>query len=231
MKLVWIANSRPDCLFEIAQLAQVTEGMFTEQPTVYIKRFNKAIKYAIDNITALKVSKLDAGTLKIVGFSDASFANNYDLSSQLGYIIFLGNRSDTVVPLVFRSYKARRISHSAMSGEVIAFSDMFDYAIAISKDIAKLLGRTIPIQLLTDSKSLFDVISKGSRTSEKRMMLDIAAAREGFRDKIISGIGFIRSSTNVADGLTKRMAQASLRTVIATGQLHIYPEQWIVRKE
>lgn len=63
------------------------------------------------------------------------------------------------------------------------------------------------------------------------MMLDISAAREGFKDDITSDVGFIRSSINAADGLTKRMAQARLRTFIATGQLKIYPGQWIVRTE
>ena len=85
------------------------------------------------------------------------------------------------------------------------------------------------MQLLTDSKSLFDVISKGSRTSEKHVMLDIAAVREGFWDKVISGIGFIRSSQNLADGLTKPMAQASLRVFLSTGSLDVKPEQWIIR--
>ena len=55
------------------------------------------------------------------------------------------------------------------------------------------------MQLLFDSKRLSDVISEGSRTSEKRVTLDIAAAREGFRDKMISDIGLIQSSLDIAD--------------------------------
>lgn len=66
------------------------------------------------------------------------------------------------------------------------------------------------MQLLTDSRTLFDVISKGTRTSEKRLMLDVASAREGFRRMEISDIGFIRSSHNLADGLIKSMKQAGL---------------------
>ena len=85
------------------------------------------------------------------------------------------------------------------------------------------------MQILTDSKSLLDVISKGSRTSEKRMMLDIAAAREGFRDKVISDIGFMRSSLNNAEGLTKAMQQKSLQKVLMTGWLDVKQEKWIIR--
>lgn len=118
-----------------------------------------------------------------------------------------------------------------MSSEVIAFSDMFDIAVALSEELSTVVKQRVPVQLLTDSKSLFDVISKGSRTSEKRTMLDIAAAREGFRDKIISDIGFVRSGNNIADGLTKSLSQAVLRDVVTSGHLDVKPEQWIVRSE
>ena len=116
-----------------------------------------------------------------------------------------------------------------MAGKVIAFSDLLDVAVTLAAELKSLLRRLVPVQLFTDSKSLFDVISKGSRTSDKWMMLDIAAARGGFRDKVISEIGFVRTSDIVANGLTKGMSQAVLRDVISTGELNVRAEQWIVR--
>ena len=116
-----------------------------------------------------------------------------------------------------------------MAGEVIAFSDLFDVAVTLAAELKSLLLQPVSVQLFTDSKSLFDVFSKGSRTSEKRMMLDIAAAREGFREKVISDIGFVRKSDNVADGLTKAMSQAVLCDVLATGEFNVRAEQWIIR--
>ena len=55
-------------------------------------------------------------------------------------------------------------------------------------------------------------------------MLDIAAARQGFKNKIISDIGFFRSSKNIADGLTKLMSQAILHEMLHTGTLQVSPE-------
>ena len=231
MRLAWLSNSRPDCLFEISQLAQVTEQMFTSCRRNVINRLNKTVRFAKGNKVSLKIRNLDKESIRIIGFSDSSFANNEDLSSQLGYIIFLGDQHDNVVPICFKSYKARRLTRSAMSGEVIAFSDLFDAAVTLSQKLRLLLHKDVPVQLLTDSKSLFDVVSKGSRTSERRMMLDIAAAREGFRNKVISDIGFVRSSKNVADGLTKSMSQSLMQRVIRAGTLEITPEQWIIRKD
>lgn len=48
MRLAWLENSRPDCFFEIAQLAEATEDMFTSQSGAYIRRLNKAVNYLTD---------------------------------------------------------------------------------------------------------------------------------------------------------------------------------------
>ncbi len=48
-----------------------------------------------------------------------------------------------------------------MAAEVIAFSDAFDVRYTLATELSNLSGRKVPLFLLTDSKSLFDVISKG----------------------------------------------------------------------
>ncbi len=111
------------------------------------------------------------------------------------------------MPIDFKYYKSKRVVRSPMGGEVIEFTDLFDRGSTLAAEFSTIYGRRIPVQLFTDSKSLFDVIFKGSRTSEKRMILDIAAAREEFRDKVISYIGLVCSSSNLAEGLTKPMSQ------------------------
>lgn len=83
-----------------------------------------------------------------------------------------------------------------MAGEDIAFSD-------ILAGMGVIDGRRIPVRLFTDWESLFDVVSKGSQTPEKRTMLYITAAREGFGNKVISDIEFTRRSKTVEDVLTK----------------------------
>ena len=231
MRLAWLANTRPDCLHEIAQLAQVSSEVFEAEKKQCIKRLNRAVKYAINNRTPLRIKKLDPESVRIVGFSDASFAGNRDLSSQLGYIILLVDKHNNCVPLMFKSYKARRVTRSAMAAEVIAFSDMADAAVTLSKEVERTLGRTIALQLLTDSKCLFDVISKGSRTSERRLMLDIASSRESFRVGDISDIGLVRSADNIADGLTKTMSQAALHGILSTGRVNITLAQSIIRDD
>lgn len=216
---------------KFSQLAQVTEYVYNAQRAVVLRRLNEATRCAVDHHHGIDILRIGRFFLRVVGFSDASFATNYDLTTQLGHIVFLVDKRNAAEPFSFKSYKARRVVRSAMSGEVIAFNDMFDIAIALSEELQIIVGYPLPVQLLTDSKSLFDIISKGSRTSKKQTMLDIAAAREGFRDHVISDTGFVRTKKNVADGLTKPMSQALLRNIIASATLDISPNQWIIRSE
>ena len=229
MRLAWMANTRPDMLLEISQIAQITLERFKQGAQAHWKRLNSAISYAHNNVAHLKIPKLDLGTIRIVGYSDASFANNHDLSSQLGRIILLVDDDDSAVPICFKSYKSRRVTRSVLSAEVIAFADLFDDAYALRSQAEQALKRSIPMHLLTDSKSLFDMISKGSRSSEKRIMLDIHAARQAYQAKEISNIGFVRSSDNLADGLTKQKMQAELFKLLQHAKHTVKCEQWIIR--
>ena len=53
-----------------------------------------------------------------------------------------------------------------------------------------MLQKKIPIKRLTDSKILFDVITKFSNTSERRLMNDLSAVKNDYSSHEISNIGF-----------------------------------------
>ena len=95
----------------------------------------------------------------------------------------------------------------------------------LKSQIEHALQQSVPVHLLTDSKLLFDIISKGSRTGEKRVMLDVHDTREGNKAKEISNIVFVRSSENLADGLTKEKVQKSLLKLAMSGKHHSNYEQ------
>lgn len=79
----------------------------------------------------LKFPKIQLNSVRIVGNSDAASANNADINSQLGRIILLMNGTDSAIPVIFKSYKSRRVARSVLSAEVIAFADLFDDALAL----------------------------------------------------------------------------------------------------
>ena len=121
--------------------------------------------------------------MQIVGYSDAAFANNDDLSSQLGRIIFLMDDDVNAAHIAFKSYKSRRVTRSILAAEVIALADLFDEAFALKDTIEMALANSVPLRLLTGSKSLFDIFSKGTRTNEKRLMLDCTLHAKDVRNK------------------------------------------------
>ena len=97
----------------------MTESSFMENRKKYIKSMNKTIRHAKASHYDLSFPTLNSNQLHIIGYSDASFANNMDQSSQLGYIILIGADTGNVIPITFKSYKARRVCRSAMAAETI----------------------------------------------------------------------------------------------------------------
>ena len=74
--------------------------------------------------------------------------------------------------------------------------------------------QNVPITMLSDSKSLFDVITKSTCTSEKRLMIDISAVREAYGKQEISDVGFVTTKNNPADAFTKITYCEALQSII-----------------
>lgn len=72
--------------------------------------------------------------------------------------------------------------------------------------------------MFNDSESLFKTILKSTTTTEKRLIIDVEAARESYARKDISEVGWIRSEENPGDGLTKKGTCEMLETFLDTGR-------------
>ena len=160
MRLAWLANTRPDCFHEIAQLFQVPSEVFNEEKREMINRINRAVKYAVTHRTLLRIPKLDWESSRVVGFTKDFFSGDQYIYSQLGYILLLINNHQTCVPLMFKKNKAKSVTRSAIAAEVIAYSDIADEAGKIAQDFEKIIDKCFLLQLLTHSKYLIDVVLK-----------------------------------------------------------------------
>lgn len=91
-QLAWLTHTRPEIYCSVNMAAQVTEQKFT---TDHIKAINKVVKHVKGHPSiVLKCSKLDVDSLRLKVYADSSFANNDDLSSQLGFIVLLVDKHD-----------------------------------------------------------------------------------------------------------------------------------------
>ncbi|KAK6206198.1 hypothetical protein QIS74_13617 [Colletotrichum tabaci] len=76
-----------------AKSPDATQAYHQQQPTeADLKTLNRRLQWQMESIgRGFDYVALDLATVKLFIFSDGSFANNGDLSSQLGFIISLAN--------------------------------------------------------------------------------------------------------------------------------------------
>lgn len=82
-----------------------------------------------------------------------------------------------------------------------------------------MVGRSIPVLLLTDIKCHFDVLTSNESTTEGTLMLDIFAAWKGYTRREIENIGLIRREVNFADDLTKMNGNGALTAAMEMNKL------------
>ncbi len=113
----------------------------------------------------------------MIVFTDTSFTNNKDLSSQIGFIIMLADRNNQANVIHWSSIKCKRITRSVLAAELYAMVHSFNKGIVIKTTIKKILSRSIPLTVYTDLKSLYDCLVKLGTMNEKRLMIDLLYLR------------------------------------------------------
>jgi hypothetical protein len=231
---------QPEAAYDLAVAAQVTEPQAHD-----IEALNKRIKWQQDNPSrGLTFIPLDFHRTKLFIFTDGSFANNTDMTSQLGFIIVLAveTRTKDTTNLDFEikgnivhwnSSKCKRVTRSVLASELYGMVSGFDSAIALSTTLQKVMEALnlppIPTILCSDSKSLYDCLVKLGTTQEKRLMIDIMSLRESYEKKEISEVRWINGKDNPADAFTKRTPNQALETLVSTNKLLVRVEALVER--
>lgn len=228
-RLHWFTHTRPDICCVVNKATQVTDKTFGNKA---IHDLNKVVNHVHKRESrGLLQKQLDEQSMNIRVYADSSLADNEDLTTQLGFIVLLCDKHDRCNVLHFRSHKSRRVVRSVLGGETYAFADGMDFALALKSDIKEMTGRAFKARLFTDSKSLFDVITKNTSTTEKRLMIDIRSMREAYERLEISDVRWIKSASNPADEvLTKVKDNIVLNAILEEGVVRHPTEQWVIRK-
>lgn len=225
--LAWTLHCRPEYACIVNKSAQVTEKTMTPK---HIRELNHAIRDAHNHPDrGLVYDKLDKDSLHLRVYVDASFASNDDMSSQLGFIILLCDDHNRFHVIELSSRKSKRVVRSIMGGELYAFTDAFDAVATIAIDLSHAFRRKIPVRMFTDSKQVFDVITRGKRPTEKRLAIDVIAAREAYHNFEIDRVGLIRGENNPADALSKLAHNGKLHELLDRQVDETPVESWIMR--
>lgn len=128
--------------------SQVTVYFFHQ---AHFKMINTAVQKTKSVTMGLVHHRLDVEDIRMVMFCDSSFLNNYDSSTQLGYVIILTDRTKRANWCHYASYKSKRIVKSVVCGETHAFADGFDIGFTLNHHTERIIWNMIPITTLTDS--------------------------------------------------------------------------------
>ena len=227
-RISWITNlTRPDAAFCTAYLSQKRDTNVKEED---FKLLNATVKYLMKNDRGLIYPQLDLQSLKIRAYADAAFGGNDDHSSQLGMIILLCDDLNNCAVIHYNSWKCQRVTRSVLAAEVHAFSAYFDFAFALRHDLRKMINIEVPVVMFTDSKCLFDTITRFSGVTEKRLLIDISALRQSYNRGEIFNVGHVSSEYNLANPLSKKVKSDLLEEVMTKGKLSHPVNQWIVHQ-
>lgn len=103
----------------------------------------------------------------------------------------------------YGSNKSKRVARSVLAAEMHGLTLGFDYAFVIKTMLEEIIGRTVQVEALIDSKTLFNVIAKDASTAERRLQIDALALRESYSIGELSRIGWLPGTRNPTNGLTK----------------------------
>jgi hypothetical protein len=198
-----------------------------------IAALNKRIDWQMKNMDrGIKYIPLDLATAKLFVFVDGSFANNKDLSSQIGHEIILANEAagdeefEIKGNLIhYSSTKSKRVIRSVLASEIYGMIGGVDMAIAINTTIKiitdELRFTAIPTVVYTDSYSLYECLVKLGTTKEKRLMIDIMAIRQSYERRELQEIRWINGQDNPADAMTKSNPNKALEKFLDTNRLKV----------
>jgi hypothetical protein len=115
-----------------------------------VQKLNQRLEWQLVNADrGLRYELIELQTAKLFVFVDGSFANNSDLSSQIGYVIVLGNESvrehgtfDLIGNVIhWSSTKCKRVTRSVLASEIYGMTSGFDIAFVFNRTLKTIMER------------------------------------------------------------------------------------------
>jgi len=202
----WMASqTRPDIAFDVLELSMSMK----EPKVVHLLNANKLIKKLRTESYLMSYPRMKTTQqLKIVVYTDASFANLPDsVSSAGGHIIFLVGEGNQSCVLSWLSKKIKRVVKSTSEAEALALLEGLENALYLREILAEILSckkDDIPIKAYVDSRNVNEAIHSTKLIVEKRLRIDIANIKQMLKEREIDEINWVSTDKQLADTLTKR---------------------------
>ena len=207
-QLNWVATqTRPDILFDVCDLS----SRYKTAVVADLVRVNKVLTYLKHDQVKVKIPKLEnIDGCSLHCYTDASFANHPDGSSQVGLIIFLASSDGNRCPIYWQSKKARRVVKSTLAAETMALLDGAEASIYVSYIISDIMNiQRLAVHCYVDNKSLVDSLYSSHQVDEKRLRIDLAVIDDMLEKKEIAKVHWVDTTQQLANCMTKRGASSA----------------------
>lgn len=110
----------------------------------------------------------------------------------------------------------------------MAFFNANHMATTRKHDSKTMLEFLILLSMMTDTKSLFDTITKTSNTTKKRLMIGLKSVNGVYASLEVNDVALERSKFNIADAVTKVKTKCILFDTISNWRLDHLNKEWII---
>ena len=146
-----------------------------------------------------------------MAYSDAAFGNLSNGGSQGAYLVFLVDDQGKCNLISWQSKRIKRVVRSSLAAETLALSDCIDGAVFISSLYSEIVSGNchdgyLPVEIITDNKSLVASIESEKAVTEKRLRIDISAIKEAIDYNDIDIVSWVPTNKQLANALTKQGA-------------------------
>ena len=210
-QLNWLCTqTRPDLSFSVCELS----NSYKTATIATILNANKIIRKAKAVETSLFLPKVNLNNFKLICYTDAAHGNLPDGGSQAGLYLELVSENKRA-PIHWQSKRVRRVVKSSMAAETLSLVEGVETAILIRKFINEILflnQRNICIEVITDSKSVFDAAYGTNQLLDKGQRINMALLRETITLKEVE-LKWVPSGEQLANVLTKKDCES--RTMLS----------------
>lgn len=205
-KLNWLArNTRPDISFIVSLMSR---GQNKPSVADYNKLIDIVNKVKETKVTMV-INKLK-GLMKLIGYSDSSFANLEGSRTQLGMILYLEDDKGNMSPITWKSGRSKRINRSVLEAETNAAAEAIENAEFYSRLWKELTNEKIDVIIRSDSKTMYANIHSDKNAKLKNIRINVAYIKEKIHEGTIQDLIWIPKEEQRADALTKEKGNIRL---------------------
>ena len=208
-QMLWVTTqTRPDLAFDVGKISNAGKHpkvkLLSEANKVLIKLKSKTGSIYFPNLGK-------PSDLKVLCYSDATYASLEDGSSQGGFVILVQGVGDKLAPICWSSKRLERVTKSPLASETLALSEAADAGLLIGAMLQEIfkLCKLPNVLCKTDNSSLVDTLNTTNLVSDKRLRIDISRIKEMKNNNEIE-IHWIRGREQVSDCLTKAGASTEI---------------------